>query len=102
MEKRQGYSISEHRRPRSLIQETGLTPMENDQTTELQVGFGFNIVGILLFQLFGRDFGVAEQEHLAYIQLSTIFQKLFPKDLCQSLPLEYQEEAVHHGITTYR
>ena len=32
----------------------------------------------------------------------TIFQKLFPKDLCQSLPLEYQEEAVHHGITTYR
>jgi len=27
---------------------------------------------------------------------------LFNKDLCQSLPLEYQEEAVHHGITTYR
>ena len=51
--------------------------MENDQTTELQVGFGFNIVGILLFQLFGRDFGVAEQEHLAYIQLASVLISFF-------------------------
>jgi len=47
----------------SLIQETGLTPMENDQTTELQ--------------LFGRDFGVAEQEHLAYIQLASVLISFF-------------------------
>ena len=27
---------------------------------------------------------------------------LFNKDLCQSLPLVYQEEVKHQGITTYR
>jgi len=27
---------------------------------------------------------------------------IFNKDLCQSLPLEYQEDARHHGINTYR
>merc|ERR1719429_136035 len=47
----------------SLIQDTGLTPMENDQMTELQ--------------LFGRDFGVAEQEHLAYIQLASVLISFF-------------------------
>ena len=39
--------------------------------------FGFNIVGLLLFQLFGRDFGVAEQEHLAYIQLASVLISFF-------------------------
>ena len=39
--------------------------------------FGFNIVGLLLFQLFGRDFGVAEQERLAYIQLASVLISFF-------------------------
>ena len=48
-----------------------------------------------------RDF-VPLQQGSSTITFSLFNSTFEQKDLCQSLPLEYQEEAVHHGITTYR